>query len=135
MTWWQILIGLILALIIYGITKMFLANRKAIGQRVTIAYFDQNDRFETIFPINGTITQTIKVGRQKMFILDLDESFGYDIGDFKKIIIKERHVGHYIGDNNEVHVHVLLPKTELNKDKYKFDDFDHVVWATVKPNK
>ena len=133
MTWWQITIVLILAWIIYLKTKKKLLNRKAIGQRVVIDYFDQNYNFETIFPIKGTITQIIKIGRQKLFLLDLDEKFDYKKSDFKKIVIAERHVGHYIGSAEEVHIHVLLPKTELNKDKYKIDDFDHVVWATVTP--
>lgn len=114
---------------------MLFEKPKAIGQRVTIDYFDQNIRFETIFPKKGIITQAIIVNGQKLFILDLDESFVYNSVNCKKIIIKERQIGHQIGDNAEVHVHVFLPRTELNKEKYLFDDFDHVVWATVKPIK
>ncbi len=134
MTWWQIIIGLILTWIIYLKTKKYFIHRQAIGQRVIIEYADQNYHFETIFPKTGTITGLIKVGKQNMFILDLDTSFSYDEGDFKKIVIAERHVGHYIGSKSEIDVHVLLPKMELTKDKYIFDDFNHVVWATLKPN-
>jgi hypothetical protein len=133
MIWWQILIGLIVAWIIYLKIKKFFANIKAMGQRMTIDYFDQNYNFETIFPKKASIVKTIKVGGQKMFVLELDQQFGYKNGDFKEIVIKERHAGHYIGDRKEVHVHVFLPKTDLHKDEYKFDDFDHVVWATVTP--
>lgn len=133
MTWWQIIIGLLIAWIIYFKTKKFFANKKSIGQRMTIDYSDQNNNFETIFPKKGIITRAIKVENQKMFVLELDDQFSYENEDYKRIVIKERHVGHYIGDDNEVHVHVLLPKIELNKDRYKFDDFEHAVWATVIP--
>ncbi len=133
MTWWQIIIGLILTWIVYLKTKKYFAHRKALGQRVTIKYADQNYNFETIFPKTGTITDFIKVGKQSMFVLDLDNSFGYDKGDFKKNVITERHIGRYIGTKDEIDVHVLLPKMELTKEKYLFNDFDHVVWATVKP--
>ena len=136
MTWLQIFIGSILALIIYFKLKKFFVNRKAIGQRVMINYFDQNDHFESIFPKKGAILKTIQVCRQKMFVLVLDEQFTHNHGNFKKIAVKERHAGSYIGDHDEVHVHVLLPKYDvrLNQDKYSFSDFDHVVWATVTPS-
>ncbi|MGY3052231.1 hypothetical protein ACVWYG_000421 [Pedobacter sp. UYEF25] len=111
----------------------FSTNKKVIGNRVTINYFDQNYNFETIFPKKGIITETIKVESQKMFVLELDNHFEYKNLDYKIIVLTERHAGHHIGDNNEVHVHVLLPKTELNKDTYKIADFDHVVWATLTP--
>lgn len=134
MAWWQIIIGLILTWIIYFKAKKYFKHRQAIGQRVIIEYADQNTDFETIFPKTGTIIGFIKVGKKNMFILDLDTSFGYGEGDFKKIIIAERHVGCYIGTKGEIDVHVLLPKMELTKDKYLLNDFYHVVWARIKPN-
>jgi hypothetical protein len=135
MTWWQIIIGLILTWITYLRTKKYINHRRAIGQTITIKYADQNFSFETIFPKTGKITKLIKVGKQIMFILDLDISFGYDKGNFKEIVIAERHVGSYIGTNAEIDVHVLLPKMKLTKEKYLITDFDHVVWATIKPKK
>jgi hypothetical protein len=133
MTWWKITIGLILTWIIYLKTKKYFNHRQAIGKSVTIEYADQNIYFESIFPKTGTITQFIKVGNQNMFVLDLDTSFGYERGNYKKIVIAERHAGRYIGAKEEIEVHVLLPKIKLTKDKYLFEEFDHVVWATIKP--
>jgi len=46
-------------------------------------------------------------------------------------VIKERHAGYYIGGEGQIHVHVLLPKIDLQKDLYNLTDFDHVVWATI----
>jgi len=105
------------------------------GQRVTVEYFDQNYHFETIFPINGILTNKIKIDNGEYYVVELDKSFTYDNLEYKKIIIKERHVGYHIGIDNEVHVHVLLPKAILNKESYSLDQFDHVVWAIVTSDK
>jgi len=108
-------------------------RKKAIGQKVVIRYFDQNSYFESIFPKTGVITQVIKVGQRDMFVVELDEAFSYNNREHKAIVIAERHVGYYIGKNEEVHVHVLLPLTDLTCDKYSLNDFDHVVWAIINP--
>ena len=101
---------------------------------MTIDYYAQNRDFEKIFPKKGEIRGTIKIGRQKLFLLDLDDPFTYKNSDFKNIAIRERLFTDYIGENDEVQVHVFLPKTRLDKDQYKIEDFHHVAWATVTPD-
>lgn len=112
--------------------KRIMKHRSIIGRKVLVAYFDQNMKFETIFPLTGTVTRKIKVGSQDFFVVQFDTTFDYDNSDFDKIVIRERHAGYYIGDEGEIHVHVCLPKNELTQDKYELTDFDHVVWATIK---
>jgi len=136
MIWWQIIIGLIILWIIYSKITQAVRHKNAIGQQMIVNYFDQNHHFETIFPKKGILTEKIKIGKVKrFFVVDFDVPFNYDNREFKKIVIQERHLRNYIGSDKEVHVHVLLPKTTLDKDKYSFDQFDHVVWATITPDK
>lgn len=92
-------------------------------------------QFETIFPATGEIVKSIKIGNTKYFVLKLDKKFGYESVDYDTIAIKERIAGQAIGYDNETEVHVLLPKVQLTTDKYNFDQFDHVVWATLVPDK
>ena len=131
MIWWTIPI-LIFAFWLYLKVKRTAKHISIIGKKVRVDYFDQNTNFETIFPLTGTITNKIRVGNQDFFTLQFDKSFCYENKDFDKIVIRERHAGHYIGDNGEIHVHVLLPKRKLTQDYYELTDFDHVVWATIK---
>ncbi|MEZ4817562.1 MAG: hypothetical protein R2776_06290 [Flavobacteriaceae bacterium] len=65
--------------------------------------------------------------------MELDNSFAYDLGNYDTICIKERHLGFYIGSKKTIHVHVLLPRIDLNLKEYTFNQFDHVVWAEIKP--
>ena len=105
---------------------------KAIGMRYSIHYFDQNVNFESIFPLNGTISDKIRIGKGLYFVFKLDQPFTYELGNFDTICIRERHLGFYIGSKKTIHVHVFLPKITLNKKEYDFNQFDHVVWAEIK---
>lgn len=131
MTWWIIPI-LILGFWLYLKFKRTAKHKNIIGKKVLVEYFDQNTDFKTIFPLTGKVTEKIKVGSQDFFLVLFDKSFVYDNSNFDKIVIKERHLGYYIGGDGEIHVHVSLPKKELTKDHYELSDFDHVVWATIK---
>lgn len=131
MIWWIVLI-LIFAVWFYLKIKRNIKHKDIVGKKVLVNYFDQNTDFETIFPLTGTVTEKIKVGSQDFFIVQFDESFVYHNRDFDNIAIKERHAGHYIGDNGEIHVHVCLPKKELKQGHYELTDLDHVVWAIIR---
>jgi hypothetical protein len=131
MTWLFIPI-LILVFWLYLKLKRTTKHKTIIGKQVRVEYFDQNTNFETIFPLTGTVAKKVKVGSQDFFVVAFEKTFVYHNSDFNKIIIKERHAGHYIGEQGEIHVHVCLPKNELTQDKYELTDFDHVVWATIK---
>lgn len=129
---WLIIPILILVFWLYLKFKRTTKHKTIIGRKVLVEYFDQNTNFETIFPLTGTVTQKIKVGSQDFFVVQFDSTFVYNNSDFDKIVVKERHAEHYIGEKGEIHVHVCLPKNELTQDKYELTDFDHVVWATIK---
>jgi hypothetical protein len=129
---WGILLTLVLGLWLYFKFQRTERQKRIIGKRVLVEYFDQNYHFETIFPLTGTVTKKIPVGKQTFFVVQLDKSFCYENKDFDKIVIRERHAGFYIGDEGEIHVHIFLPKKELTKEHYDLTDFDHVVWATIK---
>ena len=133
MKWIIILLLIFILWRLYLWFKKWYLNKKAIGKRFSIHYFDQNINFENIFPLNGIITEKIKIGKGLFFVMKLDNSFAYDFGNCDTICIRERHLGFYIGSKKPVHVHVLLPKIDLNLKKYKFKQFDHVVWAEIKP--
>lgn len=111
---------------------MAMNNKTKIGRKILVEYFDQNYNFESIFPLTGIIIEKIKVGNRDHFVVHPDKSFYYKNKDFDKIVITERHAEHNIGSDGEIHVHVLLPTTELTKNNYEFTDFDHVAWATIK---
>jgi hypothetical protein len=129
---WLIIPILILMLWLYLKFKQTMKHKTIIGKQVLVEYFDQNTNFETIFPLTGTVTQKIKVGSQDFFVVQFASSFVYESYNFDKIVIKERHAGHYIGADGEIHVHVCLPRKELKQEIYELTDFDHVVWATIK---
>ncbi len=129
---WLIIPVLILGFWLYQKLKKRIKHKTIIGRQVLVEYFDQNTSFETIFPLNGTVTQKIKVGNQDFFVVQFASSFAYENYDFDKIIIKERHAGHCIGADGEIHVHVCLTRKELKQNKYELTDFNHVVWATIK---
>ena len=101
--------------------------------KIIIEYLDQNYHFEKIFPLHGTIINTLNIAQKKFFLVQIDRPFTYLDVLYDQIVIKERHVGHYIGPKKETHVLVLLPKTSLNEKEYSLEQFDHVVWATVFP--
>jgi len=130
MIWWLIAILLFTTFAFFKI-KRWTKHKNIVGKKVLVNYFDQNTDFETIFPLTGTVTRKIKVSSQDFFIVQFDKSFVYHNREFDQITIKERHVGHYIGDNGEIHVHVFLPKEQPAKDHYQLTDFEHVVWATI----
>jgi hypothetical protein len=100
---------------------------------VTLNYADQNDLIERELPRTGRITRVIDIeGKVDNFLIDLDQPIYFDNYGFREIVVRERHVGHYIGLDTETQVHLLLPRIKLVKDKYKFDDFSHVAWLTLK---
>lgn len=111
--------------------KIFFGHKKLIGRRVRVNYFDQNYHFETIFPLKGVVTKAIKVNTTNFFLIKFDKSFVYENVDYDTIAVRERAVGQALGVDKETDVHVLLPKVALDKDQYLFEEFDHVVWATV----
>jgi hypothetical protein len=128
-----IILTILVSWIIYSRLRKKQLNKKAIGRLVTLVYADQNAIIEKELPRTGKITKTINVeGKIDNFVVDLDQPFYFDNYDFKEIVIRERHAGHYIGSNEETHVHLLLPRVKLMKDQYKFDDFSHVAWLIVK---
>lgn len=131
---WVLIILLIFVLsrIVSNIIKKNM-NKKAIGKRFMIHYFDQNIHFDKTPPLKGLINKQIRVGKKKHFILELDEFLAYDYGNFKQLCISERHLWSYIGSNKSVHVHVFLPKISLNKNEYKLNEFNHVAWAEITP--
>ncbi len=131
MTWWVVIIIFILIAFSYLRFKKFYAHKNSIGQHIIINYFDQNIYIENTFPLKGIISRKIKIGMGTFFIVNLDNSFIYNDKEYNTIIIKERHVGYYIGQNKEIHVHVLLPKIKLDNRSYSLKDFDHVVWAII----
>jgi hypothetical protein len=111
--------------------KMLFGHKKVIGRRVRVNYFDQNYHFETIFPLKGIVTKVIKIKDNDFFLIKLDKSFTYESVDYDTIAVRERAVGQALGVDKETDVHVLLPKVTLDKEQYAFDEFYHVVWATV----
>src|SRR5690606_32774674 len=107
---WLIIPILILMFWLYLKFKRTMKHKTIIGRQVLVEYFDQNTNFETIFPLTGTVTQKIKVGSQDFFVVQFDKPFVYESYQYDKIVIKERHAGHYIGADGEIHVHVCLPR-------------------------
>jgi hypothetical protein len=128
-----IILTILVLWIIYSRLRKKQLNKKAIGRQVTLNYADQNDLIERELPRTGRITKTIDIeSKADNFLIDLDQPIYFDNYDFREIVVRERHTGHYIGSDRETHVHLLLPKIKLVKDKYKFDDFSHVAWLTLK---
>lgn len=116
--------------------KSKIQNGRAIGQRVVLKYADQNTEIENQLPRTGLIKRKITIGKTyDSFIIKLDEPINYDNNDFDEIVVRHRHVGRYIGSTSEIHVHLLLPRVELVNDTYQIDDFIHVAWLTLKPQK
>jgi hypothetical protein len=128
-TWLYILILLAGLWLVYRIRKI-IAHKKFIGRRVTVSYCDQNYHFESIFPADGTVTKSIKIKTTTFFVVKMDNPFVYEKTNYDTIIIRERSTRH-LGLDNYVAVHVLLPKVNLDKTDYSFDEFDHVVWADI----
>jgi hypothetical protein len=131
MIWWIIFV-LILGFWIYLLFKRTMRHINVIGTRIIVKYFDQNIKFETIFPLAGTITKKLVVGDQDFFLVQFDNGFTYNYKYYDKILIKERHVGYKIGGFGESYVQVFLPKQELKNDSYELTDFDPVVWASIR---
>ena len=96
MTWFIFLI-FILVFWLYFKFKRTTNHKTIIGRQVHVEYFDQNANFERIFPLTGTVSQKIKVGSQDFFVVQFHDTFVYENSEFDKIVIKERHAGHYIG--------------------------------------
>ena len=106
--------------------------KNIIGKKILVHYADHNIKFETIFPLTGIIAEIIKLDNRNCPVVVFETPFTYNNDEFVKMVIKERHEGVQIGDDGEVHVHVLLPKGKFNKTVYSSSDFNHVVWATIK---
>lgn len=133
MTVLVIILTLLASWTIYLRLKRKIQNGRAIGQRVVLGYSDQNTDIEKEPPRTGLIKGKIKIEKtDDNFIVKLDRPINYDNYDFDEIVIRHRHVGHYIGSTSEIDVHLLLPRVKLVKDKYLFDDFSHVAWLTLK---
>jgi hypothetical protein len=129
-TLYYILITVTVIWLLFKLRKL-IGHRKIIGRRVTVNYCDQNYHFVTIFPLEGIVTKSIKIGKLDYFIIKLDKSFSYDNNDYDTIVVKESASGQALGISKETKVYVLLPKVKFDKEQYIFEEFEHVVWATV----
>lgn len=130
-----IILTLLTALTAYFQLKSKIQNKRSIGQKIILEYADQNDTIASELPRTGVIKDKIKIGKTgDNFVVKLDRPIHFDNYDFDEIIVKHRHVGHYIGSTKEVDVHLLLPRVKLVKDKYLIDDFSHVAWLTLRPS-
>lgn len=130
-----IILTLLTAWIVYLQAKSKIQNKKAIGQRVTLEYADQNDGITSQLPRTGIIKNKIKIDKTNdNFVVKLDRPIHFESYDFEEIVVRHRHVGRYIGSTEEIDVHLLLPRVKLVKDKYLFDDFSHVAWLTLRPS-
>ncbi len=123
---------LLTSLIIYIWLKRKIYNNRAISQRVVLTYADQNFLIEQELPKTGVIHSKIRIGKTNdNFIVQLDIPMKYGTISFSEIVIRHRHVNHFIGSASPIHVHLLLPKVKLAQDTYQFDDFNHAAWLIV----
>jgi hypothetical protein len=128
-----IILTLLTTWIIYLRLKSKIQNRRAIGRQIILSYSDQNTTIEKELPRTGIIKEKIKIERtDDNFVIKLDQPINFENYDFDEVVVRHRHVGHYVGSNKEVDVHLLIPRVKLVKDKYQFDDFNHVAWLTLK---
>ena len=98
-----------------------------------LVYVDQNESIKNELPRKGTIQCKLRIGNKSdNFIINLDEPIFHDNSTFNKVVIRERHLGEYIGSNNETGVHLLLPKQKTITDRNSWDSFDHTAWLTIK---
>jgi hypothetical protein len=119
--------------IIYSRLRKKQLNKNAIGRLVSLCYVDHNAMIEGELPRTGKIIKTIRIeGKLDNFVIDLDKPIHFDNHDFKEIVVRERHAGRYIGSAEETHVHLLLPRAGLIKERYEFDEFSHVAWLSIK---
>ena len=102
------------------------------GRKVKIKYEDQNEDFKTILPVTGFLTEKIKIENGIFHVVSLDHPIKYENRSFEKIMIRERHLGKVINEKTDVDIHLLLPKTKIDKEIYKLDQFDHVAWGSIR---
>ena len=97
--------------IIYLRLKGTIQNRRAIGQKVILRYADQNDSIAKELPRTGVIKEKIRIEKtDDNFVIKLDKPINFENDDFKKVVIRHRHVGQYIGSTKEIDVHLLIPR-------------------------
>lgn len=104
--------------------------------RISLAYYDQNERFAACLPRAGTVTRRVplKGWGDDWYLLNLDEPFEYEGRRHDQVLIRSRWEGYRVGGWKPTSVFILLipnaaalaPPTPRPK------EFHHVAWGMAR---
>lgn len=125
-----------LSLLIKMIERKFLAT-KFIGQSVEFSALRQNTDFSNLFPLQGTISKTIIIGKEKKwFLVDLDATSTYKGINFSQVLIKSKeHSVLDLDKGNQLIYFRLVPINTIVQEDSSLDDFPFADWAIVRIKK
>ncbi len=107
--------------------------RKRRGLRLRLEYFDQNDKFAEILPVDGAVERTVRANDGNAWALFcLDRPVDYEGQTYSYFLLRSRWAGHVIGDGTQTSVFVLLvDDAQKVRNGFSVDDFCHVAWGMV----
>ncbi len=101
--------------------------------RVRLEYFDHNDQFEKVLPIEGTIVSTPDCGDSllRWHLMRLDSPVLYRSKSYSNILMASRWQGQDIGEPEPTSVFILLvpPTQSTVSSGFSHKIYEHVAWG------
>lgn len=118
-----------------------------VGTRVRLEYFDHNESFAPLLPVEGTVTRRCRstAGMDDWYLVELAHPIDYQhrIGPHfqfervvaSRVLVRSRWADEPLGPDSEPSVFLLLVREAqaIGDDPLVVDDFIHACWARCRP--
>ncbi len=115
-----------------------LQSSALIGKRLTIKNFKKENKLGNIFPLTGTIKETLSLGKEKhWFHAELDNPFDFNGKSYKDLLIKSKEGLIYKAGKGKYTSYLRLVKdpNALTDEKISKDRFPFIDWGQVEVEK
>lgn len=100
-------------------------------QRIHLSYFDQNEAFASVLPVEGTVVARLSTNTvDDWYRLDLDEPIEYEANSYSYVLIRSRYADQ-IDDPGGTSVFILISTSNPPNDRGKIavEDFNRIAWG------
>ncbi len=99
--------------------------------RLRLDYFDQNERFAKLLPVDGTVVRALESGGGgKWALFQLDIPVTYEGISYQYFLLRSRWRSMEIGGKEPTSVFILLVRNQDEvQDGFDVHSFPHVAWG------
>jgi len=116
----------------------FLQSSALVGKRLTIKNFKKENKLGDIFPLTGTIKETLSLGKEKhWFHAELDNPFDFNGKSYKDLLIKSKEGLIYKAGKGKYtsYLRLVQDPNALTEEKILKDRFPFIDWGQVEVEK